>query len=261
MPRSGPESRGRLHVERPAAPPSREHASGRRAGSEASASAGRNRARQSARRSVSAGCRRRNRPALAAAPSAFDLQQQQPEIHRTQHHAQRRRARRGAGTPAPPADGTATPSPLTIAVLMPITRPSALASGPPELPGASRTSARIQFCAPHAGQRADGVHHARGKRAGESQRIADRDHEFARAQRRRIARRRRFEPGASPSASACAAWRDRGARSREATRARKRRPSQSSISASGARATWALVRMSPPAFQTMPEPRGLRSAR
>ena len=66
-----------------------------------------------------------------------------------------------------------------MAVLMPITRPSALASGPPELPGARRTSARIQLWPPMPGQRADRVHHARGKRAGESQRIADRDHEFA----------------------------------------------------------------------------------
>ena len=47
--------------------------------------------------------------------------------------------------------GTATPRPLTIAVLMPITRPSALASGPPELPGASRTSARIQLWLPMPG--------------------------------------------------------------------------------------------------------------
>src|SRR5579862_4473065 len=45
--------------------------------------------------------------------------------------------------------GTAAPSPFTIMVLMPITRPRASASGPPELPGASRTSASTQRCAPN----------------------------------------------------------------------------------------------------------------
>ena len=44
--------------------------------------------------------------------------------------------------------GAATPSPFTTAVLIPMTRPSASASGPPELPGARRTSVRIQLCAP-----------------------------------------------------------------------------------------------------------------
>src|ERR1035438_10125706 len=45
--------------------------------------------------------------------------------------------------------GTAAPSPCTIMVLMPITRPYASASGPPELPGARRTSASTQLWRPN----------------------------------------------------------------------------------------------------------------
>jgi len=41
-------------------------------------------------------------------------------------------------------DGTATPSPLTTMLLIPMSLPSASTRGPPELPGASRTSATIQ---------------------------------------------------------------------------------------------------------------------
>ena len=40
-------------------------------------------------------------------------------------------------------DGMATPSPPTIIALMPTTRPAVSTSGPPEFPGASRTSAAM----------------------------------------------------------------------------------------------------------------------
>ena len=75
-----------------------------------------------------------------------------------------------------------------IAVLTPMTRPRASTSGPPELPGLSAASVwmtlsirRPGLRAQRAAERADD---ARGDRALEAVRVADRDGELADAQRR-----------------------------------------------------------------------------
>ena len=72
-------------------------------------------------------------------------------------------------------------------VLMPITRPYASASGPPELPGARRTSASTQLCAAESRQAPERMHHTGGERADKAHGISDRHDQFAHAQRVRIA--------------------------------------------------------------------------
>ena len=71
-------------------------------------------------------------------------------------------------------------------LLMPITRPAASASGPPELPGASRTSARTQARPRGPSDAADRMDDARRHRAREAERVADREDEGANPQRVRI---------------------------------------------------------------------------
>ena len=90
-------------------------------------------------------------------------------------------------------------APRAIAVLMPITWPSRLTSGPPELPGlieasVCRKSVNETRPSPPPDGAAARREHAGGHRVGEAERVADRDHRLAHHQVARAPERRRGEP-------------------------------------------------------------------
>src|ERR1019366_900244 len=147
--------------------------------------------------------------------------------------------------------GTAAPSPCTIMVLMPITRPYASASGPPELPGARRTSASTQLWRPNPARLPSActtpVVSAPMKPMGLPMAITN-------SPTRSAPESPKVAAGRPPASTLSVA------RSRRASRASKVAgnswPSQSRIEASP-RATCALVTIWPSAVAITPEPPAL----
>ncbi len=80
-------------------------------------------------------------------------------------------------------------------LLMPITRPCASASGPPELPGASRTSARTHACCRGPSVEAAAWTTPVVSAPYEAERVADREDDFTDAERIGIPDHRRREIG------------------------------------------------------------------
>ena len=148
--------------------------------------------------------------------------------------------------------------PVAICELMPITRPAASSSGPPELPGLIAASVWMTSSIVKPFGRGDLAlergDDAGGERAVEAERVADRDHRVADLQRR--ASRRARSGCSSTSLGVDLQQREVGRRRpcrppRAGTVSSSPNPTVTSLAPS---TTWSLVRMWPSSSITKPEP-------